>query len=95
MLAEFIHKHDLDIVFLQEVTHPEITVIQWCTAYTNLGTERRCTAILTKEGLRFDKMKCIPSGRGIAVELQGVWYLNVHAPSGAERKTEKTLSTVI
>jgi hypothetical protein len=72
MLPEFIHKQDLKIVFLQDVTHPEITVIQRYTDYTNLGTERRGN-IITKEGLRVDQVKRIPSGRGISVKLQGVW----------------------
>jgi hypothetical protein len=30
-----------------------------------------------------------PTGRGIALELNGVWIINVYAPSGAESKTER------
>jgi exonuclease III len=89
MLAEFIYKQDVDMVFLQEVTRPEVAAIQRYMAYTNLGTEGRGTAILTKDGVRVDNIKHIPSGRGIAVDLQGVWYINVYAPSGAERKPER------
>jgi hypothetical protein len=77
MLAEFIDKQELDILFLHEETHPEITAIQRYTAHTNLGNERPGTAILTKVGLRVDQIKHIPSGKVIFVELQGVWNLNV------------------
>jgi len=28
----------------------------------------------------------MPSGRGIATTLQGVWLVNIYAPSGAEKK---------
>jgi hypothetical protein len=77
MLADFIYKQDLDIVFFQEVMSPEITAIQRHTAHTNLGTEGRGTTILTKDGLRVDNVKRIPSGRGIVVDLQGAWFINV------------------
>jgi hypothetical protein len=60
MLAEFIYNQDLDIVFLQEVTCPEITAIQQYTAHTNLGSEGQGTTILTKDGLRVDHVKRIP-----------------------------------
>jgi exonuclease III len=89
MLPDFIYKQDLDIVSLQEVTLPEITVIQQYMAHTNLGTEGRGTAILTNDRLRVDHIKHIPSGRGVAVNLRGVWFVNVYAPSGAERKAER------
>jgi hypothetical protein len=35
------------------------------------------------------RVKRIPSGRCIAVEIKGVWYVNVYAPSEAERKLER------
>jgi exonuclease III len=85
----FIYKQDLDIFFLQEVTRPDVTAIKRYMAYTNLGTEGRGTALLTKDGMRVDNIKLIPSGRGIAVDLQAVWYINVYAPSGVERKAER------
>jgi hypothetical protein len=49
MFVDVIYKQDLDTVFLQEVTRPEITAIQRYTTHTNLGTEGRGTAILKKE----------------------------------------------
>jgi exonuclease III len=88
MLAEFIYKQDLDIILLQEVTNQNITMVQRYIAYTNLGTEGRGTAFLTKDGLQAEQVKCSPSGKGIA-KLRGVWYINVYIPSGAEKQTER------
>jgi endonuclease/exonuclease/phosphatase family metal-dependent hydrolase len=89
MLAEFIYKQDLDVILLQEVTNQSITMVQRYIAYTNLGTEGRGTAILTKDVLQAEQVERSPSGRGIAIKLKGVWYINVYAPSGAEKQTER------
>jgi exonuclease III len=89
MLAGFLHKQDIDIALLQEVTQPGITAIQRYTARKKLGNERRGTAILTRDGITFSQIKRIPSGRGMAVEIKGVWYINVYAPSAAARKLER------
>jgi exonuclease III len=51
MLETFIHKHEIDVILLQEVTQPDITTIQQYTTHTNVGTERRDTEILTRDGL--------------------------------------------
>jgi exonuclease III len=74
---------------LQEVTQPGITAIQKYIARLNLGNENRGTAILTRDGITVTQIKRIPSGRGMAMEINGVWYINVYAPSGAERKLER------
>jgi hypothetical protein len=75
MLANFIFKQDLDIVLLQDVMRPEITAIQRYMTHTNLRTEESGTAILTKDGLRVYHVKRIRSGRGIVVDLKGVWFI--------------------
>jgi exonuclease III len=54
-----------------------------------LGNERRGTAILTRDGITVSQIKRIPSGRGMAVEIKGIWHINVYAPPGAERKLER------
>jgi len=84
MLEVFFHRHVIDILFLQEVTQPVLDNIRGYTAYTNIGTTRRGTAILTREHLPLTRTVCLPSGRGIAANFQGVWLVNIYAPSGAE-----------
>jgi len=53
------------------------------------GTDRRGTAILVKDGIPITDIKRIPSGRGMAGILNGIWIVNIYAPSGAEKKNER------
>jgi hypothetical protein len=62
MLEEFLWKQEIDLAFLQEVTYPNLNTIQEYTAYMNVGTERRVTAILAKEGITHTNAKRLPSG---------------------------------
>ena len=71
MLEEFLHKQDIDIALLQEVTNPNLQSIRRYTAHINQGTEGRGTAILTKEGLSISNIKRLPSGRGMAAIFNG------------------------
>jgi hypothetical protein len=49
MLNEFCKYNDLDMLMLQEVMHTNFDNIQNRNVYINVGTERRGTAIITKE----------------------------------------------
>ena len=89
LLQEFIRKQELDITFLQEVTQAEVAYIPRYNTQVNLGTDQRGTAIITKEEIDIRAIKRIPSGRGIAVDIGGIWYVNVYAPSGAEKSRER------
>jgi hypothetical protein len=66
MLEEFIHKHDIDISLLQEITHPGLSTPRNYNVHINQGTEGRGTAILTKAELTVTNTKRLPSGREIA-----------------------------
>jgi hypothetical protein len=46
MLPDFIRHHDLDIVFLQEVTDPAILNVTGYATYLNMGADMRGTAIM-------------------------------------------------
>jgi exonuclease III len=48
MLAEFIRTHDFDIIFLQEVTNPDVFRFRGYETYMNIGTSMRGTAIVAK-----------------------------------------------
>jgi len=86
MLEEFLHKHDIDIALLQEITHPNLSTIRNYNAQINQGTEGRGTAILTKAELTVIKTKSLPSGRGIASIINGTRIRNIYAPSGDEKR---------
>jgi exonuclease III len=47
MLAEFLRKEDIDIILLQEVTHNDFDLIWGYNANTDIGINKRGTAILT------------------------------------------------
>ena len=85
MLADFLKRQDIDIALVQEVTHNEFTNIHEYNAIVNEGTDKRGTAILVKTGLQIQDLERKPSGRGIAAMFQGIWIINIYAPSGAER----------
>jgi exonuclease III len=89
MLGDFLHKHEIDIIFLQEVTQPTLHTPWGYAAHTNVGTNGRGTAIVTREHYALNNIVRLPSGRGMAAEFQGLWLVNVYAPSGAERKQER------
>jgi endonuclease/exonuclease/phosphatase family metal-dependent hydrolase len=89
MLEVFLYKNDIDIVLLQEVTLPNITAVHRYTAHINIGTEGRGTAILMKAKLTARNVKRSHTDRGIALEFNRMWIINVYATSGAERKTER------
>jgi exonuclease III len=72
MLDDFRRKQDIDIIFLQEVTHNKIETIGRYNVHLNIGTNGRGTATLTKGGITLANIKRLPSGRAIAATLNGI-----------------------
>jgi len=89
VLEEFLRRQEIDIAFLHEVTHPHLNNLNRYTAYINEGTTRRGTAILAREGIILTNVTRLHSGRDIAAKYQGMWLVNIHAPSGAARRSER------
>jgi exonuclease III len=85
MLHEFCNHHDINILLLQEVTHHNFDTIQHRNKYINVGTERRGTAIFTKEYIHLTDIKYLPSGRGMAGRYHDMYIINVYAPSGTSK----------
>ena len=92
MLNEFIQKQEIEIILLQEVTHTDFEMIRGYTAHLNVGTNKRDTAILTREQISLTNITRLPSGRGVAASYQGIWVVNLYAPSGTANR-EKTSTT--
>jgi len=86
MLEEFLHKHDIEIALLQEITHPDLSTLRNYNAHINQGTEGRGAAILTKAEITVTNTKSLPLGRRIASIINGTWIINIYAPSGVEKK---------
>jgi len=89
MLEEFLHKHDIDLALLQEVTNNKVTTIRRYTSYMNMGTERRGTAILAKDSYLLTNIQRIPTGRGMSAHFNGIRIINIYTPSGSEKKRER------
>ena len=44
---------------------------------------------MAKDGIQVRNIKYLPSGRGIAGVLEGMLLINIYAPSGAEKKSDR------
>jgi exonuclease III len=89
ILADFIRKQNLDIVFLQEVTSPDIMSITGYETHMNIGTMMCGTAIMAKRQHHLTNILTIPTGRAIAAKLQGIHLINIYTPSGTARRAER------
>ena len=89
MLNGFIHKQEIDIILLQEVTHTDFVMIWGYTAHLNVGINKRGTAILTREQISLTNITQLPSGRGMAASYQRVCFVNIYAPSDTANRQER------
>jgi endonuclease/exonuclease/phosphatase family metal-dependent hydrolase len=60
MLEDFVRQHEIDFLFLQEVTQPKFNNLRGYTAHTNIGMNRRETAILAREHLHLTRTVSLP-----------------------------------
>ena len=77
MLTEFIRMHELDILLVQEVTHPETLNVKGYAAHLNVGTSMRGTAILARNEITLTNIIKVPSGRAMGVTYNGLLIINV------------------
>jgi exonuclease III len=89
MLDVFARLHDIDILLTLEVTNPFTLGFQGYTIHYNIGTSRRGTAILTRDTIVVTTLFRIPSGRAIAASLGTILIVNVYAPSGTSKRSER------
>jgi len=89
MLEDFLHKQEIYIIFLQEVTRPFFDDIRGFVAHTNIGTTGRGTAILTRDHIQLTNIVRLPKRREMAAAFQNVTLVNIHAPSGAQRRRRR------
>ena len=89
MLTEFIRLHELDILLVQEVTHPETLNVRGYTTHLNIGASMRGTAILARNEITLTNIINVPSGRAMAATYNGLLIINVYAPSGTARRTDR------
>jgi exonuclease III len=89
MLHYFIRRHDLDIVFLQEVADPAILNVIGYATYLNIGADMRGTAIMARHDFPLIDITSLPTGRAIAATHCGLRLINVYAPAGTDRRADR------
>jgi exonuclease III len=89
MLPEFIRKHDLDIIMLQEVTSPDTAYITGYEAHMNISISMHGTAIMAKPQHQLMNIHRLPTGRAIAATFRDVQIINIYVPSGTNRRAER------
>jgi exonuclease III len=89
MLEDFLKKQAIDIAMLQEVTNTNIENLHGYTTHINIGTEMRGTALVVKTGIKLTQVRRLPTGRGISANINRTCFVNIYAPSGAERRKER------
>jgi exonuclease III len=93
MLEEFVRHHEIDFLFLQEVTQPKFDNLRGYTAYTNIGTNRRGTAILGMEHLPLTRTVSLPSGSGEPRVFRGYGWSIFMLPWGQKNGRRGKISS--
>jgi len=88
MLEGFLRQSDIDVLFLQEVTHPNLDVLRGYKTHYIVGTRVRGTAIVTRDEITLSNITKLPLGRAIPAEFREIWMDNIYAPSVAARRQE-------
>jgi hypothetical protein len=79
MPDEYLPKHEIEILLPQKVTHTDFDMIRGYNAYTNVATNNRGTAMITREQITLTDITRLPLGRGMAARYRGVWLANLYA----------------
>jgi exonuclease III len=66
ILHDYVRHHELDIIFLQEVTDPDAFNIIGYVTHLNIGADMRGTAIMARNNLHPTDVTSLPTGRAIA-----------------------------
>jgi exonuclease III len=77
MLTDYIRRHDLDIIFLQEITDPELLQMSGYDVHYNIGSDIRGTAIVARNDFILHNINKSPSGSAIAAEYKGLHIVNI------------------
>jgi exonuclease III len=89
MLLDFIRRHELDLVFLQEVVDPSILELIGYFTHSNVGASMRGTAIIAKLDLPLTDITKLPLGREIAARYTGIQLVNLYSASGTAKRAER------
>jgi exonuclease III len=80
MLVNYIRRHELDILFMQEITSTELVNMRGYEAHYNFGTQLRGTTIVARSEFHLTNITTLPTGRAIAADYKGIRLINIYAP---------------
>jgi len=86
---DFLRKHEIDILFLKEVIHPNIGELHGYRTYTIVETSFRGTDFVTRNEMHLPNINEFPSGRGMAAEYRGITLINIYAFSATAKRMER------
>ena len=89
MLVDYIRRHELDIVLIQEITNTGLLNIPGYETYYNVGSQMRGKAIMARSDIILTHISRVPTGRAIAAEYKGLHIVNIYAPSGTAQRKEQ------
>jgi hypothetical protein len=80
LLEDFLHRNDIDLMCIQEITNINIKEIKHYEAHVNIGEKGRRMALLVKEAYILSDVWHMQSGRGISANFHGVQILSMLLP---------------
>lgn len=90
LFKDFLKKHDVDIVLLQEIKDDSM---EWLFGYqyvSNKGLHSRGTAIAYRPHIVISDVVCEPDGRITSLNFEDTFHLiNIYAPSGAQARCDR------
>jgi exonuclease III len=89
MMENFLNTWEIGVLLVQAVTKHVLHNLRGYQTLYNTGTNCRGTAIIAKQGITFENITRIPSGRAIAARFNDCWLINIYAPSGTARRQER------
>ena len=66
MFEGLIRRHDFDILFVQEVTSPDVMNMRGYETHFNIGTTMSGTEIVARSEIQLNNITTLPSERAIA-----------------------------
>ena len=88
-LLEFLRRYEIDVAFLQEVGVEHLNLGSGYVVYNNYNFNGTGTAIVVRDTVDFSDVQYHPNGRIISGHIGPLYVINVYAPSGTSKRTER------
>lgn len=86
ILSDFVHRHEIEILLLHEVSTEKVSHITGYTTHLNIGDSECYMSILVKEDLELTRVRSLASGRALAAVYASVGLVNIYEPPGTSQR---------